>query len=157
MTAKTPRRALIVIDVQNEYVTGNLQIEYPPVADSLAHITHAMDTATTAGIPVIVIQQNSPADGPAFAEGSDGGTRHRAGGLQAQPGQRSAASRTSSPPARHLRTTSAQQAQALGVVDQELHVRRRATGEVARERSSTAAGCTEPFGQDNGPRGPEGP
>ncbi|MFC4762944.1 cysteine hydrolase family protein [Dyella koreensis] len=76
MTAKTPRRALIVIDVQNEYFTGNLQIEYPPVVDSLAHITHAMDAATTAGIPVIVIQQNSPADGPAFAEGSDGWQLH---------------------------------------------------------------------------------
>ncbi|EQD52965.1 hypothetical protein B1A_12544, partial [mine drainage metagenome] len=26
-----PRRALIVIDVQNEYVTGNLPIEYPDI------------------------------------------------------------------------------------------------------------------------------
>lgn len=76
MNAKTPRRVLIVIDVQNEYFTGHLQIEYPPVADSLAHITKAMDTATAAGIPVIVIQQNSPADGPAFAEGSDGWQLH---------------------------------------------------------------------------------
>ncbi|SFR99894.1 Nicotinamidase-related amidase [Dyella sp. OK004] len=76
MTAKTARRALIVIDVQNEYFTGNLQIEYPPVADSLANITKAMDTATAAGIPVIVIQQNSPADGPAFAEGGDGWQLH---------------------------------------------------------------------------------
>lgn len=76
MTAKTPRRALIVIDVQNEYFTGNLQIEYPPVSESLANITRAMDTATAAGIPVIVIQQNSPADGAAFAEGSDGWQLH---------------------------------------------------------------------------------
>ncbi|MBH9687194.1 cysteine hydrolase, partial [Burkholderia cepacia] len=29
------RRALIVIDVQNEYVTGNLPIEYPPLDVSL--------------------------------------------------------------------------------------------------------------------------
>jgi nicotinamidase-related amidase len=76
MTAKTPRRALIVIDVQNEYFTGNLQIEYPPVADSLGHIVQAMDAATAAGIPVIVIQQSSPAEGPAFAEGSEGWQLH---------------------------------------------------------------------------------
>jgi nicotinamidase-related amidase len=32
MTSPTPpRRALVVIDVQNEYFTGGLQIEYPPV------------------------------------------------------------------------------------------------------------------------------
>ncbi|WP_266158741.1 cysteine hydrolase family protein [Dyella silvatica] len=84
MTATSPRRALIVIDVQNEYVTGNLQIEYPPVNDSLANIGRVMDAATAAKIPVIVIQQNSPADSPAFAQGSDGwqlhevvGSRHR--------------------------------------------------------------------------------
>ncbi|WP_266171227.1 cysteine hydrolase family protein [Dyella subtropica] len=76
MTAKTPRRALIVIDVQNEYFTGNLQIEYPPVSESLTNIGKAMDAATAAGIPVIVIQQNSPADGQAFAEGSDGWLVH---------------------------------------------------------------------------------
>src|SRR3546814_4933159 len=33
-----PQRALVVIDVQNEYVTGNLRIEYPPVEDSLRNI-----------------------------------------------------------------------------------------------------------------------
>ncbi|MFC5741130.1 cysteine hydrolase family protein [Dyella tabacisoli] len=84
MTATTPRRALIVIDVQNEYFTGNLQIEYPPPAESLANIGRLMDAATAAKIPVIVIQQNSPADAPAFAQGSNGwqlhdevGRRHR--------------------------------------------------------------------------------
>ena len=76
MHAKSPRRALIVIDVQNEYFTGNLQIEYPPVSDSLPKITRAMDAATAAGIPVIVIQQNSPSGGPAFAEGSHGWELH---------------------------------------------------------------------------------
>ena len=29
-----PKRALIVIDVQNEYVSGDLLIEYPPVDQS---------------------------------------------------------------------------------------------------------------------------
>jgi nicotinamidase-related amidase len=76
MQAHSPRRALIVIDVQNEYFTGNLQIEYPPVSDSLPKIARAMDVAETAGIPVIVIQQNSPADAPAFAEGTHGWELH---------------------------------------------------------------------------------
>lgn len=71
-----PRRALIVIDVQNEYFTGQLPIEYPPREQSLANINQAMDAATAAGIPVIVIQQSSPADAPAFAKGSHGWQLH---------------------------------------------------------------------------------
>ena len=73
-----PRRALIVIDVQNEYFTGHLQIEFPPSSQSLAHIGRIMDAATGAGVPVIVIQQHSPAGAPAFAEGSDGWRLHEA-------------------------------------------------------------------------------
>ena len=44
MNAKTaPRRALVVIDVQNEYFEGGgLPIEHPPVAQSLPNITRAM-------------------------------------------------------------------------------------------------------------------
>ena len=76
MTAKQPRRALIVIDVQNEYFDGNLQIEYPPVSDSLPKIVRAMDLAAAAGLPVIVIRQDSPSDAPAFAEGSHGWQLH---------------------------------------------------------------------------------
>lgn len=76
MTAKHPRRALIVIDVQNEYFDGHLQIEYPPVSDSLPKIVRAMDAAVAAGLPVIVIRQDSPSDAPAFAEGSHGWQLH---------------------------------------------------------------------------------
>ncbi|HET6553647.1 MAG TPA: cysteine hydrolase family protein [Dyella sp.] len=72
----SPRRALIVIDVQNEYFTGNLQIEYPPSSQSLANITRIMDAASAAGVPVVAIQQDSPADGPAFAVGSHGWELH---------------------------------------------------------------------------------
>ena len=74
--SQQPRRALIVVDVQNEYFTGNLQIEYPPSSQSLANITRIMDAATAAGVPVIVIQQHSPADAPAFADGSEGWQLH---------------------------------------------------------------------------------
>lgn len=72
----TPRRALIVIDVQNEYVTGNLKIEYPPLETSLPNIARAMDAAHAAGIPIVMVQQFFPADFPVFARGSDGTRIH---------------------------------------------------------------------------------
>jgi nicotinamidase-related amidase len=72
----TPRRALLVIDVQNEYVTGNLPIAYPPVAGSLANIAQAIDAANAHGVPVVLIQQDAPATSPLFAEGSDGWQLH---------------------------------------------------------------------------------
>jgi nicotinamidase-related amidase len=70
------RRALIVIDVQNEYVTGNLPIEYPPLDVSLANIGRAIDAAHAAGVPVIVVQHVAPAGAPIFAPGSDGVALH---------------------------------------------------------------------------------
>ncbi|KAH0442948.1 cysteine hydrolase family protein [Paraburkholderia fungorum] len=74
MTA--PRRALIVIDVQNEYVTGDLPIEYPDVHTSLANIGRAMDAAHAAGVPVVVVQNFAPATSPLFARGSAGAELH---------------------------------------------------------------------------------
>ena len=70
------RRALIVIDVQNEYVTGNLLIEYPDIKLSLANIGKAMDAATKDGIPIIVVQQFAPAESPIFAQGTNGWELH---------------------------------------------------------------------------------
>lgn len=67
----SPRRALLVIDVQNEYFTGKLRIEFPPVESSLPNIALAMDTARAAGIPVIVVQHDTPESAPVFARGSD--------------------------------------------------------------------------------------
>ncbi|WP_036665160.1 cysteine hydrolase family protein [Paludibacterium yongneupense] len=71
-----PKRALIVIDVQNEYVTGNLRIEYPDVHSSLANIASAMDSARAAGIPVVVVQHLAAADSPLFARGSHNAELH---------------------------------------------------------------------------------
>lgn len=68
--SKSPRRALIVIDVQNEYVTGNMRIAYPPVETSLSNIGRAMDAAREASIPVVVVQHDAPAASPIFAQGS---------------------------------------------------------------------------------------
>ena len=71
-----PRRALIVIDVQNEYFTGQLRIEYPDPQHSLARIGQAMDAAHAAGIPIVVVQHQAPAGAPIFAPGSHGVALH---------------------------------------------------------------------------------
>lgn len=70
------KRALVVIDVQNEYITGNFRIEYPPVESSLPHIEAAIQAARTEGIPVIAVQHILPSDAPIFANGSEGAKLH---------------------------------------------------------------------------------
>jgi nicotinamidase-related amidase len=66
-----PKRALIVIDVQNEYFDGALPISDPPPATSLANIGRAMDAATSAGVPVIVVRHgDSDPEAGIFLEGS---------------------------------------------------------------------------------------
>ena len=76
MTRPDLRRALIVIDVQNEYVTGKLRIEHPPVQSSLARIGKAIDAAQAAAVPVVVVQNVAPESAPLFARGSDGHRLH---------------------------------------------------------------------------------
>ena len=75
-TTTAPRRALLVIDVQNEYFTGDMPIEFPSVDISLPNIARAMAAARAAGVPVIVVQHDAPADSPIFAKGSDGWQLH---------------------------------------------------------------------------------
>lgn len=69
-------RALIVIDVQNDYVGGNLPIEYPPVEVSLANIGRAMDAARGTAIPVVVVQNINPEGMPVMAKGTPGAELH---------------------------------------------------------------------------------
>jgi nicotinamidase-related amidase len=78
MNAKTaPRRALVVIDVQNEYFEGGgLPIEHPPVAQSLPNITRAMDAAHAAGTPVVVVRHHAPAGAPVFQADAHNGQLH---------------------------------------------------------------------------------
>lgn len=76
MSQPVPRRALIVIDVQNEYIDGNFLIEYPPVSSSLPKIAQAIDAANAHQIPVVLIQHVLPADAPIFAAGSAGAQLH---------------------------------------------------------------------------------
>lgn len=74
--AHSQHRALIVIDVQNEYIGGNLPIEYPPVEQSLANIGRAMDGAKAAGCPVVVVQNVLPEEMPILARGTHGAALH---------------------------------------------------------------------------------
>ncbi|MCF8034143.1 MAG: cysteine hydrolase [Desulfarculaceae bacterium] len=64
-------RALLVIDVQNEYFTGALPVSHPP--DSLARVLEAMDAAARYRVPVAVVQ-HAAADpqAPAFGLNSPG-------------------------------------------------------------------------------------
>jgi nicotinamidase-related amidase len=68
MTA--PRRALIVIDAQQEYFQGLLPIQYPAREESIARIRAAVEAAGQAGAPVVIVQHELPADAPVFASGS---------------------------------------------------------------------------------------
>ncbi|MGJ9372784.1 isochorismatase family protein [Nesterenkonia sp. CF4.4] len=61
-----PRRALVVIDVQQQYFSGPLEIQYPPHAESLPRITQAIDAAQTADIPVLAIQHTAGEGAPVF-------------------------------------------------------------------------------------------
>lgn len=71
-----PKRALIVIDVQNDYFGEALPIEHPDPQQSLANIGKMMDAAHGAGIPVVVVQNILPKQSPIMAEGSAGCALH---------------------------------------------------------------------------------
>lgn len=71
-----PRRALIVVDVQNDYAGGALPIEYPAVENSLGNIGKVMDAARGAAIPVVVVQNILASNAPFMAEGSSGVAFH---------------------------------------------------------------------------------
>lgn len=66
----SPRRALIIIDAQQEYFDGQLLIQHPPRDESIARIRDAVSTADRADVPVVIVQHEYPADTPVFAAGS---------------------------------------------------------------------------------------
>ncbi len=69
------KRALLVIDVQNEYFTGKVKITHPP--GSLENILKVMDCAREHGIPVIIVQHTAPQqDSPVFRKGTDAWELH---------------------------------------------------------------------------------
>jgi nicotinamidase-related amidase len=64
-------QALIVIDVQNEYVTGGLPIAHPPVEEGLERIGAAIDAANAAGVPVVLVRHTeSDPSGGLFVHGT---------------------------------------------------------------------------------------
>lgn len=69
------KRALLVIDVQNEYFTGRLPVTYPPGSQS--NILAMMDCARKNAIPVVVVQHTAPqSDAPFFRKGTEGWQLH---------------------------------------------------------------------------------
>lgn len=72
---KGSKRALLVIDVQNEYFTGKLPISYP--TNSFSNILQVMDKANENEIPVVVIQHTLNKEGAvAFVKDTDGWELH---------------------------------------------------------------------------------
>ena len=69
------KRALLVIDVQNEYFTGQLPVTYP--AGSLDNITKAIEAAHMNNIPIIAIQHTAPQkDSKTFRKGTSEWSLH---------------------------------------------------------------------------------
>lgn len=68
-------RALLVIDVQNEYFTGALPITHP--AGHLERILEAMDAAAGQKVPVVVVQHHfEDPEKPFFQKGTPGWELH---------------------------------------------------------------------------------
>jgi nicotinamidase-related amidase len=69
------KRALLVIDVQNEYFTGALPVSWPE--SSFDNILRAADAASARGVPVIYVQHTSAAAGAkTFVRGTEGWELH---------------------------------------------------------------------------------
>lgn len=66
------QRALIVIDVQNEYFPGGVWA-LPDAGKALPNILRLIDSAREAGDRVVFIQHVAPESSPVFAKGSPGG------------------------------------------------------------------------------------
>lgn len=69
-------RALVLVDVQNEYFDGILAIQHPPRQATLGNIVRALDTAHEHGLPVVVVQHELPEGAPVFAAGSSSWALH---------------------------------------------------------------------------------
>ena len=70
------RKALLVIDVQNEYFSGKLKVTYPDTKLSLRHIFQLMEAAKKYNMPVIVVQHTGLEN--TFVNGTEGWELHPA-------------------------------------------------------------------------------
>lgn len=66
------KRAVIVVDVQQQYFDGVLRIQHPAPEDSLANVERVLDAAIERDLPVAVVQHEYPEQAPVFAKGSAG-------------------------------------------------------------------------------------
>lgn len=78
------KRALFVIDVQNEYFSEKLPVSYP--AGSLDKILAAMDAARAGGVPVVVVRHSASGDRGVFKLGTRGWELHK--NVAARPSDR---------------------------------------------------------------------
>jgi len=70
MNNSMKKRALLVIDVQNEYFTGKLPVSYP--ANSFENILKVIDYSDKVNIPVVIVQHSSIIpEKTTFIKGSD--------------------------------------------------------------------------------------
>ena len=67
-----PHRALVLVDVQNEYAHLPLRIRHPSLSDCLERIERALDVAENAGLPVACVQHAGPPGGTIFNPGGKG-------------------------------------------------------------------------------------
>ena len=67
-----PRRALVLIDVQNECSRLPLRIRYPRLRDCMEQIERVLDAAESTGLPVVCVQHAGPPGGTIFAPGGKG-------------------------------------------------------------------------------------
>lgn len=72
----TPRRALVLVDVQQEYFGGPLEIQHPPHSESLPQIARAIDGAAAAGLPVVAVQHVTAEGAPVFDPTTEGFRLH---------------------------------------------------------------------------------
>lgn len=64
------KKALLVIDVQNEYFTGKLKVTYPNPRTSMNNIIKVMDYAKENNMMVIIVQ-HSAISGETFVKGTN--------------------------------------------------------------------------------------
>ncbi|WP_353650439.1 isochorismatase family protein [Nakamurella sp. A5-74] len=71
-----PTRALVLVDIQQEYFSGPLEIQYPAPTDSVQKIAAVIDAATAASVPVVAVQHTAGDEAPIFNPTTPGFALH---------------------------------------------------------------------------------
>jgi nicotinamidase-related amidase len=70
------KRALIVVDVQNEHIRGALAVVYPSLHVSMPNIALVMDSAAESTVLTVVVTRVEPSGAPHFAKDRSGSAVH---------------------------------------------------------------------------------